>query len=84
MVRTILLGLAAVVVLLVLVVATRPSTFHIERSVTIAAPPATVFARVNDFPAWGAWSPYEKLDPQMKRTFGGAPSGAGATVTETA
>ena len=78
MVRKILIGIAALVVVLVLVVATRPSTFHIERSITIAAPPERPFAHVNDFHRWGAWSPWEKVDPQMKRTFSGAPEGAGA------
>jgi len=78
MVRKILIGVAAVIVLFVLVVITRPSTFHVERSIVIHAPPENAFAQVNDFHAWAAWSPWEKLDPQMKRTFEGAPSGTGA------
>jgi uncharacterized protein YndB with AHSA1/START domain len=78
MLRKILIGVAVIVVLFAIVVATRPATFHIERSTTIAAPPETVFAQVNDFHSWRAWSPWEKLDPQMQRTFSGAPSGAGA------
>ena len=78
MARKILIGVAALVVLLVLVILTRPSTFHIERQITIAAPPENAFAQVNDFHAWSAWSPWEKLDPAMKRTFDGPPSGAGA------
>lgn len=78
MARKILIGVAAVIVLFVVVVATRPATFHIERSVTIAAPAENAFAQVNDFHAWANWSPYEKLDPQMKRTFDGAASGTGA------
>ena len=75
----VLIGLAAAIVVLVAVVATRPDTFHVERSITIAAPPERAFAQVNDFHAWGGWSPWEKKDPQMKRTYGGAPSGTGAT-----
>ena len=75
----VLIGIAAVVVVLGVVVATRPATFHVERSITIAAPPENAFAQVNDFRAWGAWSPWEKKDPQMQRTFDGAPSGTGAT-----
>jgi uncharacterized protein YndB with AHSA1/START domain len=78
MIRKVLIGIAAIVILFVLVVATRPSAFHIERSITIAAPPANAFAQVNDFHAWSAWSPWEKMDPQMKKTFEGAPSGPGA------
>ncbi|HMJ14794.1 MAG TPA: SRPBCC family protein [Polyangiaceae bacterium] len=78
MLRKILIGLVALLVVLVIVVATRPDTFHIERSITIAAPPAAAFAQVNDFHAWSAWSPWEKMDPNMKRTFAGSASGEGA------
>lgn len=79
MIRKILIGIAAVIVLFVLVVATRPSSFHIDRSITVAAPPESAFAQVNDFHSWAAWSPYEKVDPQLKRTYDGAPSGTGAS-----
>ena len=58
--------------------ATRPDTFRVQRSTTIKAPPEKIFALINDLYAWGAWSPYEKKDPAMKRTFGGAPNGKGA------
>jgi Polyketide cyclase / dehydrase and lipid transport len=66
---------------LILIIATRPATFHIERSITAAASPENAFAQVNDFHAWSAWSPWEKLDPQMKRTFEGAPSGTGSVYS---
>ena len=74
------LAIGAVVVLgaLALVVATRPAAFHIERSTTIAAPPEVVFALVNDFHAWLRWSPYEKKDPAMTRSYSGAAVGEGA------
>src|SRR5262249_50006170 len=78
MVRKILIGVAAVIVLFLIVVATQPSAAHVERSITIAASPESAFAQVNDFHAWAAWSPWEKLDPQMKKTFEGAKSGVGA------
>ena len=54
--RKILIGVAALVVLLVLIVLTRPATFHVERSMTMSAPPENAFAQVNDFHAWPAWS----------------------------
>ena len=69
--------LAAVAVLLA-VVATRPDQFRIERSTTIAAPPEVIFPLVSDFHQWARWSPWEKLDPAMKKTFSGAPAGVGA------
>src|SRR5437764_12159953 len=75
----------AVVALLVLVIAailiyaaTKPDTFTVQRQTSIKAPPERIFALVNDLHGWGAWSPYEKKDPDMKRTFGGAALGKGA------
>jgi uncharacterized protein YndB with AHSA1/START domain len=73
--------LAAIVAGFAVYVAMQPSAFRIERSATIAAPPATVFAQVNDFHKWEAWSPWAKLDPAAKVTFEGAPTGQGAVFT---
>jgi uncharacterized protein YndB with AHSA1/START domain len=75
------IGIALLVLLAILlvVVATRPSDFHIERSLSVAVPPDRVFPHVNDFHAWAAWSPWEKLDPRMQRTFTGPTSGPGAS-----
>jgi len=79
MLRKLLLGLAALIVVLVVLVLARPSTFRVERTTRIAAPPDVVFALVNDFRAWDRWSPWAHLDPAMKVTHGGPPSGTGAT-----
>lgn len=78
MFRKVLLGAAVIIPAILLAVASRPDTFHVERSITIAAPPDRAFAHVNDFHAWAAWSPYEKLDPGMTRTYEGEASGRGA------
>ena len=78
MLKKILIGVAAVLALLVIVIALQPATFHIERSVTMTAPPEAALAQVNDFHAWSAWSPWEKLDPNMTRSYDGAPAGVGA------
>lgn len=59
-------------------IATRPTEVTITRGIQIAAPPAIVFAHVNDFHKWTAWSPWEDIDPQLKRTYSGADSGRGA------
>lgn len=59
-------------------VATRPDTYHVERSATVAAPPATVYSVVSDFHRWGEWSPWEHLDPNMAKTITGPESGVGA------
>jgi carbon monoxide dehydrogenase subunit G len=70
--------LVALVGILAAVIATRPAEFTIERSVDVAAPPAVVFALVDDFHKWDGWSPWAKLDPAMKVTYSGPDSGVGA------
>jgi hypothetical protein len=73
------------IVVVVLIVAflgfvmTRPDTFHVERSATIAAPPAVVFPFVNSHKNFILWSPWEKRDPNQKATFSGPEEGVGAT-----
>jgi hypothetical protein len=81
MIRKILIGLAIVIVVLVIFIALQSSTYHVERSATMNAPAPAVFAQVNDFHKWNAWSPWAKLDPAMKQTFEGAPAGNGAVYT---
>jgi hypothetical protein len=78
MLKKILIALAATLVLFATVIALQPGTFHVERSALIAAPPASVVALVNDFHRWSSWSPWEKLDPSMKRSFDGPAAGVGA------
>src|SRR5215813_7238070 len=82
MIKKVLLGAVAIIVVLIavfaVVVALQPSHYQVERSATMAAPPAAVFAQVNDFHKWEAWSPWAKIDPNMKQTYEGAPAGTGA------
>jgi uncharacterized protein YndB with AHSA1/START domain len=63
---------------LLLYASTRPDEFEVQRSTLVQAPPDKVFALINDFHHWPLWSPWEKLDPAMKRTHSGAPAGTGA------
>jgi uncharacterized protein YndB with AHSA1/START domain len=74
-----IIALAAIVVVFGAVVAMQPSEFRVARSATIAAPAPIVFAQVNDFKKWRTWSPYDRLDPAMKKTYEGAPAGTGAS-----
>ena len=78
MLKKILAVLAALLVALLIVIALQPSTYRVTRSATIAAAPADVFGRVNDFRAWEAWSPWAKLDPAVRNTFEGPAVGAGS------
>ena len=76
-----LIALAAIVIVFVAIVAMQPADFRVARSATIAAPAPAVFAQVNDYRNWTGWSPYEKLDPAMKKTYEGAAAGTGAVYT---
>ncbi|MCU0877197.1 MAG: SRPBCC family protein [Pirellulaceae bacterium] len=82
MLTNVLLAIAAIAVLLIVVfivvVAMQPSDFRILRRKQIAAPAATVFAHLNELMKWQAWSPWENLDPNLKRTYEGPPVGEGA------
>jgi uncharacterized protein YndB with AHSA1/START domain len=78
-----IVGIVIVVVLVVvgavlIYAATKPDTFRIQRAINIKAPPERIFAILNDFRRWSAWSPWEKLDPELKRTYSGEASGKGA------
>ena len=81
MIKKIALGFAALVVVLVVVIALQPSEFRVERTQTIEAPAPVVFAQINDFRNWEAWSPWAQLDESMEVTYEGAESGEGAIYT---
>jgi hypothetical protein len=72
-------GLAVVAIAVILILAgMKPSDFVVERSVTINTPPERIAPLINDFHNWNEWSPWAKLDPDMKTSFSGAPSGVGS------
>lgn len=76
-----IIGVVIVVAIagILLYAATKPDSFRVQRAVLINAPPDKVFPLINDIKAWTAWSPYEKKDPAMKRTYGAVTAGKGAT-----
>jgi uncharacterized protein YndB with AHSA1/START domain len=78
MLINLLLVLVLLVVVVLLLAAFRPKDFRVVRSRTIGAPPAALFALVNDFRQWTQWSPWEKVDPAMQRAYDGSAAGAGA------
>jgi hypothetical protein len=78
MLKKILLVLIALVAVFLAIVASRPATFEIKRSVDVNASPEVVSAQITSFKKWGAWSPWEKLDPAMKKTYDGPEDGVGA------
>jgi hypothetical protein len=81
MVIPILIAIAAFIAIFVVVVAVQPEASRTSRSAMMAVPAPVVFAQVNDFHNWDAWSPWAKLDPGAKKTFEGNTSGTGAIFT---
>jgi uncharacterized protein YndB with AHSA1/START domain len=84
MLKLLFLAIPAVIVVTLLIAAFKPSEFTISRSTVINAPPSVIFPLVNDLREWQAWSPWEKLDPNMKKTFEGPSAGEGASMSWTA
>jgi len=78
MFKIFVLAFALIVVIVLAVAATRPDSFRVQRTLSIKAPPEKIAGQIENFHAWSAWSPYEKLDPAMQRSYGGADSGKGA------
>ncbi|HTL68047.1 MAG TPA: SRPBCC family protein [Lacunisphaera sp.] len=81
MLTTILLLIAGLLALLAIVAALQPSTFAIKRQALIHAPAAALFAQVNELENWRNWSPWEEVDPALKRTYSGPRGGVGATYS---
>lgn len=59
--------------------AAKPSTFHVQRMVSIKASPEKVFPLINDLRNWPRWAPQDREDPSIKRIFSGTSNGVGAT-----
>jgi uncharacterized protein YndB with AHSA1/START domain len=70
--------LAVAIAIVLILAATKPDTFSVQRAATVKAPAEKIFPLINDFHQWGTWSPWETKDPAMKRNFSGATSGKGA------
>jgi uncharacterized protein YndB with AHSA1/START domain len=78
MLKKISLGVVAILAIIVGLAAMKPDSFSVKRVASIKAPPEKIAALITDFHQWSSWSPWENLDPNMKRTFSGAPNGKGA------
>jgi hypothetical protein len=78
MLKKIAIGVVVILAIILGLAAMKPDTFSVKRVASIKAPPEKIAALVADFHQWPSWSPWEQLDPNMKRTFSGAPRGKGA------
>ena len=56
-----------------------PAPILVERSAVVRADAASVHALIDDFHQWVKWSPYEGVDPDLKRTYTGPDAGVGAS-----
>lgn len=81
MIVKILAGVAALIALFIVIVALQPADFRYSRSAVMKAPAPIVFAHVNDFRLWSAWSPWAKLDPDAKNTFEGPATGVDSKMS---
>jgi uncharacterized protein YndB with AHSA1/START domain len=78
MLKIVLIAVALIIGGVLILAATKPDTFRVQRAASIKAPPEKIFAVISDFHGWEAWSPWEKMDPAMKRSYSGAAKGKGA------
>ena len=78
MLKRISIVVAVCAISLLAYAATKPDTFHVQRSASINAPPEKVFSIIDNFSQWPSWSPWEKIDPAMKKTLSGTANGKGA------
>lgn len=67
----------AILVLLV-IAATKPNEFTVQRSATFQTTAEKIFPLINDLKNWEHWSPWDKLDPTMKKKVSGSDFGTGA------
>ena len=81
MLKRIAIAIVLLVAAVLVYAAFKPDSFRVERSITIKAPPAKVQALIEDFTQWQAWSPWEHIDPTLKRDMSGAPRGVGAVYS---
>jgi len=79
MLKTIAVVVVVLLAAILVFAATKPDTFRVQRVTSIKAPPEKIFPYINDFKQWHLWSPYEQIDPNMKRTYGPQTAGKGAT-----
>lgn len=74
------IGVAAVILLFLVVGIFLPTKHHVERSITINTPASVVFKEVNSYKSFDNWSPWANIDPNGKIRFEGPTSGVGSTM----
>jgi hypothetical protein len=80
MIKKILIGLVALLVVLAVVGLILPRHVLVKRFVVINRPASLVYATVNSFVLFPKWSPWQDLDPNMIQTTEGPRDGVGAKL----
>lgn len=70
--------LLALICIFIIYISSRPDSFVVQRSIAIKADPGSIYPYIADFHKWSAWSPYERLDAKMEKSYAGSPSGLGS------
>ena len=81
MIWYILIAVVAVIGIIALIASTKPDEWTIQRQGTIPGAPAKVFPYIIDLHKFNEWSPWAKLDPNIKLNYGGPASGSGANCS---
>jgi hypothetical protein len=79
MLKKIIIGVFALIFGFLVLAAGQPEEYEISRKLPMNVSPMVVFEEVNDLHRWQNWSPWEKIDPDMKKSYTGASSGVGAS-----
>ena len=83
MLKLTLLAIAVLIGGILILAATRPDTFRVQRTATIQAPPERIYPLISDLRQFNAWNPYEKKDPNIVGAYSGPASGPGAAYAFT-
>jgi uncharacterized protein YndB with AHSA1/START domain len=80
MLKKIILGGLAVLVVFLIYVSTREGHFNYEKNGVINAPADKIFPYLSNFKLGAQWNPYDQKDPAVKRTFTGSDGQVGSVM----
>ena len=55
--------------------------YQVKRSIRINAAPPQIYDQLVDFHNWPSWSPWERMDPTMTKSYEGPASGVGSVYS---
>lgn len=77
--KTLLSVIVVIIVVVVVIGLFLPTSYTVERSIVIDAPPAQIHKYVGDLNMWDAWEPWKEGDPSIIVTRGEKTKGVGAS-----